>query len=115
MIEIDEEIKSKINHLADVIVQNLKSDGSVFINLQIEEEYSQYDVLFVYNFESIGIHQRGITERDLIISVAGFGCYGFSVDIADTDPGYYKEKLGVYSNYLAFLFNAVRRRLKEAK
>ena len=115
MIEIDEEIKNKIDNTAKLIVEKLKNRGSVFMNIQIEEEYSQYDVLFVYNFESIGIHQRGITERDLLISVAGFGCYGFSIDIADTDPGYYKEKLGVHSNYLAFLFNAVRKNIKKSQ
>lgn len=114
MIETDEEIKSKISHLADVIVQNLKSNGSVFINLQIEEEYSQYDVWFSYgNIADYGMHQRGITARDLLIGVIGFGAYGFSVAIPDTDPGYYKEKLGVSSNFLAFLFNDVRKKLKE--
>ena len=45
----------------------------------------------------------------------GFGVYGFSINIPDTDPGYYREKLGVSSNFLAFLFNEVRRRLNEIK
>lgn len=43
----------------------------------------------------------------------GYGCFGFKVEIADTDPGYYKEKLGIHSNYLAFLFNEVRKKLNE--
>ena len=42
--------------------------------IQIEEEYSQYDVLFSYNFEN------------------------------------YAEKLNVHSNFLAFLFNEVRKK-----
>lgn len=113
MIEIDEEIKNKINHLADVVVQNLKINSSVFMNFQIEEEYSQYDVLFSYNFADYGMHQRGITERDLLIGIVGFGTYGFSVNIPDTDPSYYKEKLGVSSYFLSFLFNEIRRKLNE--
>lgn len=114
-MEIDEEVKNKIDNTAKLIVEKLKNRGSVFMNIQIEEEYSQYDVLFTYHFESIGMHQRGITARDLLIGVIGFGAYGFSVVIPDTDPGYYKEKLGVSSNFLAFLFNEVRRRLNEIK
>ena len=43
---MDEEIKEKISQLATVIIMSLKAKGSVFINIQIEEEYSQYDVLF---------------------------------------------------------------------
>ena len=113
MMEIDEEIKNKINHLASVIVQNLKNNSSVFMNLQIEEEYSQYDVLFSYNFVDYGRHQRGITKNNLLISVIGFGSYGFSIAIPDTDPGYYREKLGVSSNFLSFLFNEVRKKLYE--
>ena len=85
------------------------------MNIQIEEEYSQYDVLFVYNPNDFGTHQRGITSRDLLVGVVGFGTYGFSINIPDTDPGYYREKLGVSSNFLAFLFNEVRRRLNELK
>jgi hypothetical protein len=112
-MKIDEEIKNKINHLASVIVQNLKNNSSVFMNLQIEEEYSQYDVLFSYNFVDYGRHQRGITKNNLLISVIGFGSYGFSIAIPDTDPGYYKEKLGVSSNFLSFLFNEVRKKLYE--
>lgn len=113
MIEIDEEIKNKIDHLATMIVGELKEKSSVFINIQIEEEYSQYDVLFTYNFSDWGQHQRGIRKNDLIIGIIGFGAYGFSISIPNTDPGYYKEKLGVSSNFLSFLFNEVRKKLKE--
>ena len=63
MIEIDEEIKNKIDDTAKLIVEKLKNRGSVFMNIQIEEEYSQYDVLFTYNFESVGIHQRGTESQ----------------------------------------------------
>lgn len=115
MIEIDEEIKNKINVYASIIVAALLHGGDLFMNIQIEEEYSQYDIMLMYKPNDYGTHQRGITSRDLLIGVVGFGAYGFSIDIADTDPGYYKEKLGVSSNFLAFLFNEVRRRLKEAK
>ena len=112
-MEIDEEIKNKIDQLSTVIVSTLLDSGNVFMNIQIEEEYSQYDVLFVYNFNNFGIHQRGIRKNDLLISIIGLGAYGFSVNIPDTDPGYYKEKLGVSSYFLSFLFNEIRRKLNE--
>ncbi|MDE6946276.1 MAG: hypothetical protein K2P14_03735 [Anaeroplasmataceae bacterium] len=113
-MEIDEEIKSKIEHLATVIVNNLKENSSVLMNIQIEEEYSQYDVLFSYGFTNYGRFQRGILATDLLISVIGFGAFGFRVEIADTDPSYYTEKLGIHSNFLSFLFNEVRKKLKES-
>ena len=110
---MEEEIKDRIAQLATVIVMGLEEKNSVFINIQIEEEYSQYDVLFSYNFVNLGFHQRGIRGSDLLISIAGGGCHGFSIAIPDTDPSYYAEKLGVHSNFLAFLFNKVRKILKE--
>lgn len=114
-MEIDQEIKDKIETYAMLIVSTLRENNTVLINIQIEEEYSQYDVLFSYNFSNFGRHQRGILANDLIIGVIGFGCYGFRVDITDTDPGYYSEKLKIHSNFLSFLFNEVRRKLKELK
>ena len=110
---MEEEIKKKIDHLATIIVRELKEKNSVFMNIQIEEEYSQYDVLFAYNFSDWGQHQRGIRGNDLLIGIAGSGCHGFSITIPDTDPGYYNEKLGIHSNFLAFLFNEVRKKLNE--
>lgn len=112
-MEIDQEIKDKIEAYAMLIVSTLRENNTILINIQIEEEYSQYDVLFSYNFSNFGRHQRGILANDLIIGVIGFGCYGFRVDITDTDPGYYSEKLKIHSNFLSFLFNEVRKRLKE--
>ena len=114
-MEIDQEIKDKIEQYATIIVTALQENSSVLINIQIEEEFSQYDVLFSYNFKNLGRHQRGILANDLIIGVIGFGAYGFSTSIYDTDPGYYAEKLGIHSNFLSFLFNEVRRKLKEYK
>ena len=114
-MEIDQEIKDKIEQYAVIIVTALQESNSVLINIQIEEECSQYDVLFSYNFKNLGRHQRGILANDLIIGVIGFGTYGFSTSIYDTDPGYYAEKLGIHSNFLSFLFNEVRRKLKEYK
>ena len=112
-MEIDEEIKNEIEHVATVIVKNLKENSSLLINIQIEPEYSQYDVLFAYNFNNLGRYQRGILATDLIISVIGFGAFGFNTHIHDTDPGYYAEKLGIHSNYLSFLFNEVRKKIHE--
>ena len=114
-MEIDQEIKDKIEQYATIIVDELQKNNSVLMNIQIEEEYSQYDVLFSYNFSNFSRHQRGILANDLIIGVIGFGCYGFRVDITDTDLGYYSEKLKIHSNFLSFLFNEVRRKLKEYK
>ena len=114
-MEIEKEIKDKIDALASVIVTALKEKNTVLMNIQIEEEYSQYDVLFSYNFANFGRHQRGILVNDLIIGVVGFKTFGFSTHIYDTDPGYYSEKLGIHSNFLSFLFNEVRKRLHENK
>ena len=114
-MEIDKEIKDKIAAYADIIVANLRENSSVLMNIQIEEEYSQYDVLFSYDFANFGRHQRGILANDLLIGVIGFGTFGFNTTIHDTDPSYYTEKLGVHSNFLSFLFNEVRKRLKENK
>lgn len=114
-MEIDQEIKDKIEQYAVIIVTALQESNSVLINIQIEEECSQYDVLFSYNFKNLGRHQRGILANDLLIGVIGFGTYGFSTSIYDTDPGYYSEKLKIHSNFLSFLFNEVRRKLKEYK
>ena len=114
-MEIDEEIKAKLELLSATIVSALKENGNIFVNIQIPEEYSQYDVFFAYNYISEGSHQRGILATDLMIGVVGFGCYGFRVDIADTDPGYYSEKLGIHSNFLSFLFNEVRKKLKKSQ
>ena len=112
-MEIDQEIKDKIETYAMLIVSTLRENNTVLINIQIEEEYSQYDVLFSYNFSNFGRHQRGILANDLIIGVIGFGCHGFRIDITDTDPGYYSEKLKIHSNFLSFLFNEVRKKLKK--
>ena len=59
MMEIDKEIKDKINALASIAVAALREEGAVLMNIQIEEEYSQYDVLLSYNFANFGRHQRG--------------------------------------------------------
>ena len=114
-MEIDKEIKDRIVALANIITSSLQENSSVLMNIQIEEEYSQYDVLFSYNFTNFGRHQRGILTNDLIIGVIGFKTYGFNTHIHDTDPSYYSEKLGIHSNFLSFLFNEVRKQLKEMK
>lgn len=107
--------KKEINHLATVITNSLKENSSVLINIQVEAECSQYDVLLSYNFTNYGRFQRGILATDLIISVIGFGSYGFRVDISDTEPGYYSEKLGIHSEFLSCLFNEVRKLLKKSQ
>lgn len=111
-MEIDEEIKKEIDQVSNIIVNSLKEKNSIFISIQIAAEYSQYDVLFAYNFENYGAHQRGILANDLIIGVVGFGTYGFRIGIPDTEPSYYTEKLGIHSNFLSMLFNEIRKQLK---
>lgn len=39
-MEIDEDVKKEIEHVARVITDNLKVNSTVFMNIQIEEEYS---------------------------------------------------------------------------
>ena len=114
-MEIDKEVIDKINALASIAVAALKEENTVLMNIQIEEEYSQYDVLLSYNFANFGRHQRGILANDLLIGVIGFKTFGFSTHIHDTDPSYYSEKLGIHSNFLSFLFNEIRKRLNENK
>ena len=114
-MEIDQKIKDRIETLATLIVNELQKNSSLLINIQIEEEYSQYDVLFSYRFSNMGTHQRGILANDLIIGVIGWGAYGFNTRIHDTDPSYYSEKLGIHSNFLSFLFNEVRKKLKKSQ
>ena len=112
-MEIDKEILDKINALASIAVAALRENGTVLMNIQIEEEFSQYDIFLSNNYANFGTHQRGILATDLIIGVIGFGAYGFNTRIHDTDPSYYKEKLGVSSHFLSFLFNEIRKRLSE--
>lgn len=114
-MEIDQKIKDRIETLATLIVNELQKNSSILINIQIEEEYSQYDVLFSYRFSNMGTHQRGILANDLIIGVVGWGAYGFNTQLYDTDPSYYSEKLGIHSNFLSFLFNEVRKKLKKSQ
>lgn len=110
-MEMDNEVKNKIDGYANLIASALLDEGNLFINIQIEEEYSQYDILFSYNFENLGTHQRGIRKNDLLIGIIGKGCYGFNITIPDTDPSYYAEKLNIHSNFLSFLFNEIRKKL----
>ena len=55
-MEIDEEIKAKLELLSATIASTLKETGSIFINIQIPEEFSQYDVFFAYNYVSVGTY-----------------------------------------------------------
>ena len=108
-----------------VVLQNIcyrnESGKTVCIEdgVMVEEVFwfvvSEVGALFSYNFTNFGRHQRGILANDLIIGVIGFKTYGFNTHIHDTDPSYYSEKLGIHSNFLSFLFNEVRKQLKEMK
>lgn len=100
-----------LENIVDLVIASLKSNRPILVNVQIPDEYSQYDVLFAYNFNNYGSHQRGIVPSDLLIGVIGFGCFGFRTDIHESAQGYYLEKLHVDSKALTIFFNKVRRRL----
>lgn len=97
-------VKEVAKHIANAIILN-----GLFFNIQIEEEYSQYDILMSVEHFNQGIHQRGISNNDLLIGVIGFGCYGFRCEKKNnTSMGYYTEKLGIGSELLTILFNRIR-------
>lgn len=102
-----------LENMVDLVTASLKSQTSVLVNVQIPDEGSQYDVLFAYNFNNFGYHQRGIVPSDLLIGVIGFGCFGFRTDIYESAQGYYYEKLHVQSPALTLFFNEVRKRLSD--
>ena len=94
-------------------MESLKDQKPILINVQIPDEMSQYDILFAYNFNNSGYHQRGIIPSDLLIGVIGLGCFGFRTDISESAEGYYYEKLHVQSPALTLFFNEVRRELND--
>lgn len=100
-----------LENMVDLVTASLKSQTSVLVNVQIPDEGTQYDILFAYNFNNFGYHQRGIVPSDLLIGVIGFGCFGFRTDICESAQGYYSEKLHVNSEALTIFFNEVRRRI----
>lgn len=102
-----------LENMVDLVTASLKSQTSVLVNVQIPDEGTQYDILFAYNFNNFGYHQRGIVPSDLLIGVIGFGCFGFRTDIYESAEGYYYEKLHVQSPALTLFFNEVRRRLSD--
>lgn len=107
---MEEEVRLR----AVLISNDLLKGRSIYMNIDVPEEWSQYDVWFSYNFQNYGVHQRGISRNDILIGVTGFGCHGFDVSRnADTTAGYYKEKLNIYSGYLTKLFNEVRNLIYE--
>ena len=99
--------------MTDLVIASLRSGKSILINVQIPDEMSQYDILFSYNFNNFGYHQRGIVPSDLFIGVIGFGCFGFRTDIYESAEGYYYEKLHIQSKALTLFFNEIRRRLSD--
>lgn len=104
--------EDSIQALADEIANILTWSNTIFFNVQIEEELSQYDVIISNVYYNQGYHQRGIKPGDVIIGVIGLGCYGFRcLPKNETHPSYYYEKLGVGSKKLSELFNLVRDRL----
>lgn len=105
--------KEEVKLRAVLISNDLLKGRSVFMNIQIPEEWSQYDVWFSYKFQNYGIHQRGTNKSDILIGIVGFQCFGFSTEHYMTSVGYYKQKLGVSSPYLSKLFNEVRRLIYE--
>ena len=101
--------KNNIQAVAHEIAMLVRDTDGVFFNIQIKEEYSQYDVIMSKGYYNQGIHQRGIRNGDLIIGIIGSRCYGFTCNEKNyTSVGYYEEKLGIGSELLSTLFNIVR-------
>ena len=95
--------------LAQEISNIVLDTHSIFFNVQIPEEGSQYDIIMSWNYYNQGLHQRGIKNGDLIIAIVGGGCYGFTCSRTNnTDASYYTEKLHISSDMLEKLFNEIR-------
>lgn len=84
----------------------------IMCNIQIPDEDSQFDVLFVLERENQGCYQSGIKHNDLIISIMRKGAFGFKIGKCDTSVDYYKEKLNVKSELLTKLFNEIRKEIE---
>lgn len=101
--------ENNYKEVAHEIALILKDASSIFFNIQIPSEGSQYDILMSLDYYNQGIHQRGIHLRDLLIGIVGGGCFGFDCDkLVITSTGYYYEKLKVASELLMLLFNYIR-------
>lgn len=101
--------ENNYKEIAHEIALTLKSGSSIFFNIQLPSEGSQYDVWMSLNYLNQGIHQRGIRYGDLLIGIIGCGCFGFDCDkLVITSTRYYFEKLKVASELLMLLFNYIR-------
>lgn len=93
-------------------LRNIINDaGTIFINIQVPSESSQYDILLSHNYYNQGLHQNGIIDGYILIGIVGYKLHGFTYNseiLVDTTPDYYCEKLGVYSELLSNLFNIIR-------
>lgn len=105
--------KEEVKLRAVLISNDLLKGRSVLMNIQVPEEWSQYDVWFSYHFQDYGTHQRGVSYSDILIGIIGFQSFGFNTTNYKTSIGYYEQKLGVHSPYLTKLFNEVRRLIYE--
>lgn len=104
--------ENNYKEVAHEIALTLKGGESIFFNIQLPSEGSQYDIWMDWNFLNQGIHQRGIREHNLLIGIIGFGCFGFDCDrLVLTSTSYYYEKLKVASELLMLLFNYIRMEL----
>ena len=57
-----------------------------------DEEFTHYDILFIYNCNGMGMYQRGIRISDLFVSIISVGSFGFKTD-TEKGVGYVAEKL----------------------
>lgn len=101
--------EDNLEKLANEIASILTWDNTLFFNVQIPSECSQYDIIVSNVYYNQGRHQRGIVLGDLIIGIVGSGCHGFKcANKNETTCSYYFEKLGVGSDMLTNLFNKIR-------
>ena len=83
-----------------------------------DEEYTHYDILFVYktNKEYGNMFQFGLRPTDLFISIMGWSSFGFDIN-SEKSSGYIAEKLKISGEKtkekIAELINGVIKMLEE--
>ena len=73
------------------IAESLKKGTPFFIGWY-DEDFTHYDILFSYKCDGEGMHQRGIRNSDLFVSIMSIGSYGFKLEYPKATE-YIGEKL----------------------
>ena len=115
VIEYGEIINGELTY--KTIAEKLKSKGSLLIGW-CDEEYSHYDILFLYQTDFAGTNiQGGIRQTDLFISIMRKGAFGFEINNQQKSPEYIAEKLHISGTHtskkIAELINGVIKEMRE--